>query len=305
VSCRSCISKGITLVELLVAIAAIGILMALLLPGIQAAREAALRARCVSNFRQIGLAFQQHDDLRAALPTNGRWDGVQTIPAAGGGPEFTPFTIDYATTTYQWGVGDPARPPRQQTGSWLFALLPLVEQEAVWTEREWWTPVALYVCPSRRSPQALEPVAGDAYGEYGGGGWRWGKTDYAANGYIVRGSVQDRNPRTLRLAEIADGTSCTVLAGEKAFHPLIQTPRSWYFDEPFFLGGSAGTARRGVVVAADGPESPFKDNWGSAHSGGAVFLLADGSARLVSFDVAWQVMSALLTPNGGETIGEY
>jgi type II secretory pathway pseudopilin PulG len=294
-----------TLVELLVGISVVGVLMALLLPAIQAAREATRRARCLSNFRQIGLAFHQHDDQKAALPTNGRWDGVQTIPAAGGGPAFTPFTNDYATTTYQWGVGDAGRVPREQTGSWMFALLPFVEQEAVWIGREWWSPVALYVCRSRRSPQALAPVAGDAYGEYGGGGWEWAKTDYAGNGYLVRGSVQDRNPRTLRLTDIADGTSCTVLAGEKAFNPLVQTPRSWYFDEPFFLGGSAGTARRGIVVAPDGPEAPFKDNWGSAHSGGAVFLLADGSARLVSFDVTWHVMSALLTPNGGETIGEY
>ena len=202
----------------------------------------------MSNFRQIGLAFHQHDDQKAALPTNGRWDGVQTIPAAGGGAAFTPFTNDYATTTYQWGVGDAARVPREQTGSWLFALLPFVEQEAVWNDRQWWSPVPLYVCRSRRSPQALVPLAGDAYGEYGGGGWEWAKTDYAGNGYIVRGSVQNRNPRTLRLTNIADGTSGTVLAGEKAFNPLVQTPRSWYFDEPFQYDLRRGVADQPALV---------------------------------------------------------
>lgn len=293
--------KGVTLVELLVILAIVGVLMALLLPAVQMAREASRRTACTNQLKQIGLAFHQHDTLHSMLPTNGGWDGVQTIPSAGAGPAFTPFTTDFATgTTYHWGVGDSARPPRLQTGSWLFSLLPYIEQESLHSNREWSVPVPLYVCRARREPQALEVAASDANGAYGGGGWRWAKTDYAGNGYVVRGLVQDRKPRAFRLSGLTDGTSCTLLAGEKAFDPFVQSPSSWYYDEPYFLGGSGGTARRGIVVAPDGASCPFKDNWGSPHTGGAVFLFADGSTRLVSFEVPWQVFSPLLTPSGGE-----
>lgn len=273
--------RAFTLVELLVIMAIVGMLIALLLPAVQMAREASRRAACTNDLKQIGLAFHQHDTSHSMLPTNGGWDGVQTIPCAGAGPAFTPSTTDFsAGKTYHWGVGDPTRPPRRQTGSWLFSLLPYLEQESVHSNREWSVPVPLYVCPARREPQAVEVVASDANGAYAGGGWRWAKADYAANGYVVRGLVQDRKPRAIRLAGLTDGTSCTLLAGEKAYNPIVQSPSSWYYDEPFFLGGSGGSARRGIVVSPDGASCPFKDNWGSPHTGGAIFRPTD---RRVSF----------------------
>ena len=73
---------------------------------------------------QAGLVLQQHHDAFLVFPSNGGWDGKQTIKDVNGKP-FTPQSFDYTTGgTYQWGVGDPSLRPRDQTGCWAFSLLP-------------------------------------------------------------------------------------------------------------------------------------------------------------------------------------
>ncbi len=293
-------SRAFTLVELLVAITIIGILVALLLPAVQAARETARRLHCSNNLKQIGLALHMHDDSHRVIPHNGGWDGQQTIPSASGG-DFTPSTTDFATgETYQWGVGDPRRPPRRQTGSWLYAILPFVEQKNIYYSRSWKTAVALYICPSRRSAEAHEVVAGDDYGTYEGGGWPWGKTDYAGNSLLVPGLPAESAESCKRLADVRDGLSNTILAGEKAIDPAVSTSTSWYWDEPFFLGGSGGTVRRGVAVVRDAVGNDYKTNWGSPHPGVAQFLLGDGSVSGVAYEISWEEFSAMLTPSAGD-----
>ena len=112
--------------------------------------------------------------------------------------------------------------------------------------RTWTLPVSLYICPSRRQPIAL-PAHDDARGAYVGGGWDWGKTDYAANAWVV-----PMRPRPLLHAwDITDGLSYTLLAGEKAMDPDYYSTGSWYWDEPFFLGGSDSTSRKGNVLLRD------------------------------------------------------
>jgi len=287
--------RAFTLIELLVVLAAIAVLLALLLPAVQKVRGAANRLACSNNLRQLGLALQLHHDTYRLWPSNGGWDGKQTIVSTSGAA-VTVFTRDRVTgKTRYWGVGDPRRPPREQTGSWAYAILPYLEQEAIYRNQAWTVPVKSYVCPSRREVMTYPVVPQDAYGAYEGGGWEWGKTDYAANRLLV-----PRRPRCRRVAEVTDGTSQTILAGEKAFNPAVQTLTSWYWDEPFFLGGSAGTHRGGIHLGPDGVDSPFKGNWGSAHSGGAQFLFCDGSVRHRSYQTSWQVLAVLLTPDGGE-----
>jgi prepilin-type processing-associated H-X9-DG protein len=100
-----------------------------------------------------------------------------------------------------------------------------------------------------------------------------------------------------------DGTSQTILIGEKALDPSIYPTGSWFWDEPFFLGSTPGTRRGGTEVIRDEPGSDFADNWGSAHTSDAQFLFCDGSVQSLRFGSPF--VKALLTPNGGEVIPEY
>ncbi|HID22752.1 MAG TPA: DUF1559 domain-containing protein [Planctomycetaceae bacterium] len=284
-----------TLIELLVALTVIAVLVALLLPAVQSAREAARRVQCANHLKQIGLAFHGHHDTYGVFPSNGSEDPDQTIPSADGGAPINIYTHDFTTNrTFFWGVGDPALGPREQVGSWGFSILPYLEQQVIHRDRKWTQPVVTYACPSRRSAVAVEVASQDAYGRYEGGGWKWGKSDYAANTLVV-----GKRPRVMRMRDIRDGASETILAGEKAFDRSVQTPQTWYFDEPFFTGGSAGTGRKGLEVLRDGVGIRYKGNWGSAHPGGANFLFADGAVRLIQHQVSWMLMEQWLTPASG------
>lgn len=288
--------RGFTLIELLVVMAIIAVLMGLLLAAVQTVRGSANQATCANNLRQIGIALIQHHDAKHVFPSNGGWDGKQQITSASG-TLFTPGTYDKEINQqFTWGVGDPTFGPTEQTGSWAYAILPYLEQEAAYTGRAWTISVKGFICPSRRDARAGEVTAEDAHGRYDGGGWAWAKTDYAGNTLVV-----PKRPVCRRMAEVTDGTSHTLLAGEKAFDPSVSRSDSWYWDEPFFLGGSGGTSRGGLEILRDQRGVRYKGNWGSAHPAGAQFLFADGSVRLVRHGVHWSTQLAILTPDGDET----
>jgi prepilin-type N-terminal cleavage/methylation domain-containing protein/prepilin-type processing-associated H-X9-DG protein len=291
--------KAFTLIELLVVIAIIAILIGLLFPAVQKVREAAARTSCSNNLKQLGLALHQFHDSYGLFPSNGGWDGKQTILATDGMP-FTPQTLDHTTgQTYQWGTGDPKLSPRDQTGSWAFAILPYVEQEPMFRERAWSYAVNAYICPARRTATAQPVVAFDDYGQYWGGGWDWGKTDYAVNLFAF-----DNRPFCRKMSSFIDGLSNTILLGEKAFNPQVDQPLTWYWDEPFFIGGSKGTSRGGFGLLHDGADIlyHYKENWGSPHPGGVQFLFGDGAVRTLDRTLDQATFSALLTPDGGEPV---
>jgi prepilin-type N-terminal cleavage/methylation domain-containing protein len=303
--------RAFTLIELLVVIGIIGALVGILVPAVQKARELAQRTKCANSLKQIGLALTQfHGDYKC-YPSNGGWDGKQTIQSATGAA-FTPSTFDYTTNIlYQWGVGDPKLKPREQTGSWAYSILPYIEEHALYDGRAWTYGVELYICPMRRTSRPQPVVADDGYGRYEGGGWEWGKTDYAANSYIF-----ENRPYCNSMSMIVDGLSKTILVGEKAFNPNVETPTSWYWDEPFFIGGSKGTTRDGFGLLRDGPgrwlqngvwvgqweNNPYKENWGSAHVGGVQFVFGDGAVRMINRNMSQTNFAGLLTPDGRENV---
>src|SRR5215208_2006469 len=147
------IRRAFTLVELLVVIAIIGILVALLLPAVQAAREAARRTQCKNNLKQLSLGCLLHQDTQKFLPSGG-WG-------------------DFYTADANMGFG-----PRQP-GSWYFNILPYIEEGAVHDANKGLTvlplvsgvqqatillnttPIAAFHCPSRRVAK-IYPIVDDA-----------------------------------------------------------------------------------------------------------------------------------------------
>lgn len=289
-------TSAFTVIDLLVCIAILLVLAVLLLAAIQKVREAANRLICVNNLRQIGVAMQLHHGDHQLFPSNGGYLGLQFILDVDGNPTRVYTRYKFDPFNFYWGVGEPGRAPRNQPGSWAYAILPYLEKDEVYTKRSWGSPVAVYICPSRRA-NVPQIVTNDQYGEYNGGGWAWAKTDYAGNfGVISNGRRGCRS-----LVDITDGASNTILIGEKALLPSNYLTGTWYWDEPFFVGGTGGTKRAGTEIVRDGA-TPFENKWGAAHPISASFLFADGSTRSLRFGTDPTIVKALMTRNRGEVV---
>jgi prepilin-type processing-associated H-X9-DG protein len=286
------------LIELLVVLAIIGIPIGLSSSAIMKVRLTAAQMSCANNLRQIGMAMLHHHTTHRVFPSNGGWDGKQQIKAVDGSL-FTP-TVTEGGRVHYWGVGAPGQTPRNQTGSWAYAILGFLEQDTMYRQQSWTSPFVLYICPSRRNSDAQKAPDSDQYGTYLTGGWDWGKLDYAANEFVI----PDR-PKVMTLVQITDGASNTILVGEKAMDRALYDTGTWFWDEPFFIGGSAGTQRDGTVIVKDDRGIDFRHNWGSPHTGGAQFVFADGSVHTLSYSLPESAVKALLTPAGGEKTPDF
>ncbi len=302
---RRATPAAFTLIELLVVIALFAVLIGMLLPAIQNVRQSANRSVCTSHLKQIGLAMLHHRDDSHLFPSNGGWDGQQWISAVDGRKTVVSVYEKHLGLKFVYGVGDPARTPKDQTGSWAYSLLPYLEQRPMYQARQWTSPVALYSCPSRR-PAEAQVASEDDLGRYVTGEWAWGKTDYAANAHVFR-----NRPYCAVMNDLRDGASQTIMVGEKAMSPTLYTTGTWYWDEPFFVGGSGGTVRGFSALPGDGARVVrdsldmgflYQFNWGSAHPGGAQFVFFDGSVRTLRFDTDPKTVWALLTPAGNDVL---
>jgi prepilin-type N-terminal cleavage/methylation domain-containing protein len=276
-----------TLVELLVVIAIIGILVALLLPAVQAAREAGRRTQCTNNLKQMGLACHNHHDIYKKLPNGG-----QTWSIA---PE------------YIGGAGIPAVNEQQRAG-WGFQILPFMEQEDIWKGTAN-TSVAnkqiavmgafipAHMCPTRRtSNQLVLAPTGAWYGP--GGTYAHAQTDYAGFNHDNTGAIvynDGSNGKCIGLSGVTDGTANTLLIGEKRLNRGYLGQYQGDDNEGYTSGWDHDVMRFSGTLPSGGFTPPLPDytstsgdggqRFGSSHPGGFNAAVCDGSVKFISFTV--------------------
>jgi prepilin-type N-terminal cleavage/methylation domain-containing protein len=280
---------GFTLVELLVVIAILGTLVGLLLPAVQKVREAAARVQCQNNLRQIGLAFHNHHDTHRFFPTGG-WDW---------------------TTPPTYVNGQPAVGAAQQAG-WGFQVLPYLEQENVWrggsatTDLDralvaMATPVKVFFCPARRAPQT---VTYSYPGYLGGIPTTHALCDYAASNLEGTGVVRQYRPT--RIADVRDGTSNTVLVGDKRLNLTLLGQPQADDNEGYTCGWNEDTVRftdqRPAPDFVGDPSLHGGRLFGSSHVGRFNMAFADASVRPVSYSVSAPVFRNLGNISDGQVI---
>jgi prepilin-type N-terminal cleavage/methylation domain-containing protein len=304
--------RGFTVVELLVVIALIGVLLGLLLPAVQQAREAARRTQCKNNLKQIGLGLHQHHDTYSTFP-----------PAfVNKGP--------YGTTPFSF------------THGWAPFILPFIEQEPLYNLYRWDFPLyttenqpvvsrqlKIFQCPSTpEQDRFMEFGPFKAFGTKGACG------DYAATLGVDAGlaqlslvdSVRDYRgalthvptpaltaslkPTPTRFADIRDGSSNTILLAEDAGRPRRWLARN-SGDDQVLEGGAWNHFKGGIILqgkSADGTAnlgtcSMNCSNNGelySFHTGGAHAVFVDGSVHFLSESINIRVLARLITRAGGE-----
>lgn len=288
-------ARGLTLVELLVVIGIIGLLAALLLPAVQAAREAGRRIQCQDHVRQTGLALQNHHSVQGRLPPG--W----VTHTANGGPGWGWAAIILPGIDQQalqdasdagFGPGGPGGPGSGGKP---------IGDPANRRFRE--TPIPLLLCPS----DPYEDLFTLHRGGPGGGPGGPPMFDLARANYLgVFGTrTLEANPRTgdgtffqnssVRFADIRDGLSNTLMVGERCTRLDCAT---WVGAVPGAYQGKARVVGRAGSV----PNHVLNDfsDFSSYHPFGANFVLGDGSAKLISDEIDLAVYRALATRSGGE-----
>ena len=326
---------GFTLVELLVVIAIIGILVALLLPAIQAAREAARRSQCLNHLKQIGLAMQLFHDTKKFLPPS-RVECDHSTWAA----EIWPY-LEEGTVAAQY---DPEQ-------SYYAQPLEVLQVQ-----------VPVYLCPTRRSPPQLSVQGDDRQGvphrpgalsdyavsigdghDYVGEGYKAGEnTDGSTaidpnndkslpNGAFRKAESVDKcygaaafktliggYKPVVKFKNIVDGLSKTILVGEKHVLELDPTDGGSCFGKKSICRDNSvynpdnhrSHARYGsdlapIAVSRDEPMPEPRAQFGSWHAGICNFLLGDSSVRSVSTSLDVITLGRLCNIRDGETIGNF
>ena len=289
-------NRGFTLVEVLVVIAIIGILVALLLPAIQAAREASRRSQCMNNLKQIGLAVQMHIDSKKRLPT-GR-DGLD-----------------------------------KKSVAWSFYLLPYMEESIVFESfrrgtpvddpanaKAMRTPIDVYACPSRRKaaadrnfdnddqpPLVLAAASLGDYAADAGSDEDMGlDPDQFVGGVLdktIAGPIFTKSQLSAR--QVTDGLSHTLAIGERHIRPVPANtaPEMEHYeigDTAFLAGDCIQTVLAGADEGlASGPNDRRDHIFGSEHTV-VQFVYLDAHVEPLNRDIDKKLLLALSTYAGGE-----
>jgi prepilin-type N-terminal cleavage/methylation domain-containing protein/prepilin-type processing-associated H-X9-DG protein len=306
--------RGFTLIELLVVIAIIAILIGLLVPAVQKVREAGDRAQCQNNLKQLGLAAHNYHDTFKRFPA-----GIN-LPIANVSGAVSPSNF-----LYKSGVIGPPPVPNQFI-SWPEALLPYFEQGNLQKQlnlfgREFINckgpysvganVISLLICPADLLPNRVSVYQGQYYfgmNSYGanGGTRSWFVGNMRADGVFYINSQ-------VRIAQISDGTSNTFLFGERYhFDPAYKdlatlggwawanynAPQDYLFSTPVPINYQLPEGTK--VGPPLYPEDDRVCAYGSGHTGGANFCMADGSVQFLTTDTPLVLLQALSTRQGGE-----
>jgi prepilin-type N-terminal cleavage/methylation domain-containing protein len=308
------VRKGFTLIELLVVIAIIGILIALLLPAVQKVRESANRVKCRNNLKQLGLGFMTHHDVYKVFPSGGlQWDHGNDRTWENGQASGTPAIYD------------------KQAWGWGYQVLPFIEQNNLWStpvdNDVTKQPLPLYFCPSIGQIRIYHYTqAGDnttttrAMLDYLGNGGSYGYDQYtianaSLDGPLVPATVL--SGKSVRLADITDGATNSLLLGEKFLHPKAFHGQSYCSDDQGYVDGwdndtiglakGNGHANDPPVppkhISAGGPD-PYDECgsfFGSIHTS-CHFVFCDCSVHSVDFGIDPTTWLRLCSINDGQIV---
>lgn len=313
----STLSLAFTLVELLVVIAIVGVLIAMLLPAVQGAREAARRTECKNRLKQFGVGFHLYHGAKGFLPTGGAtsWAGQDAM---------NPWP--------NYKAGQLPDPPELPVG-WAVQIAPFTEQAHVFNEVIWERvkkhTISLYFCPSRRPPTrsiknqgyglidyasaspaadlGAPPLDGAALSES-----FWQGSDFVVVhdkpywGMVIRTHAGPR----IKLGHVTDGLSNTLLLSEKYLPPMHYAAsilpdfagddRGWTdgWDYDIVRSCALPPERDSDVDAA---LDVAKYRFGASHATGVHALMGDGAVRTISYDVDPLIFNVLGDRRDGAT----
>ncbi len=290
--------RAFTLIELLVVIAIIATLVAILLPAVQQAREAARRSTCKNNLKQIGLAIHNYHDTFNTLP---------------------PGSIKHPFYGDNWNPH-----------GWSAMILPFLEQNAVYdalaNETQNWgnepkfnagdnpvgaSVIPVFLCPSDVMPNNNTYLEGNTNA----------KSNYPGNGGMLFVNDNDYNPSsftgpfavnaTRRFADVTDGLSNTIIVGERdggISAGVTERFAAWWvgtdhvgWHDRMYAFTSKSYPINNLVGGVSGQARAFA----SLHRGGAQFVLGDGHVVFISENIDGATYEALGTIHGGEIVGQY